>query len=182
MTVQVQPGDFCVLPVLRPAGPLIEWAQWAQFTVDRRRLSHPQRYEHAEVYLGDGVTASAYPNRQGIRALPGPPEQVPGALWSSGIIPLTSEQREGIVAWCYDHAHVPYSALDYGVLVLHSLGLNSTWAQRSLQRKVERQQSLICSQYVDTAYLANGVHLFTDDRWPGFVDPLDLALLLEARR
>lgn len=176
-TVNVEPGDFVVLPSPPPAGPVIEWAQWLQQVVDKRRLETPQRYEHAEIWLGDGLTASAYPARQGLRPLSGTPGDQPGALWSSGLITLTTAQRDAIVAWCYDHANVQYASLDYVALTAHSLGMGTSW----LQRSIASQGSMICSQYVDAAYLSAGSHLFTDGRWPGFVTPLDLAMLLEAR-
>lgn len=160
-----------------PGGPLIELAQTIQQDVESRRLHQPQRYEHAEVYLGDGLTAAAYPNRNGIRPLSCPPEQVQGALWSSGLIELTTAQRDAIVQWCYDHAHVQYAALDYVALTAHTLGMQTSW----LQHRIESQDSMICSQYVDAGYMAAGSHLFTDERWQGFVTPLSLALLLESR-
>jgi hypothetical protein len=172
----VQPGDFCVLSMAPPAGPVVELAQTLQQDVESRRLHQPQRYEHAEVYLGDGLTAAAYPNRHGIRPLTCPPEQVQGALWSSGRIELTTGQRDSIVQWCYDHPNVQYGALDYLALTAHTLGISTAW----LQRRIASDKSYICSQYVDAAYLAGSKHLFSDGRWPGFVTPLDLALLLES--
>ena len=162
-------------------GLLVDGAQWLQQVVKYRQegrtgVPRVQKYGHAEIFLGDGLTASAYPDKRGIRPLGCAPESLPNALWSSGLIMLTDEQRDGIVQWCYDHPHVPYSALDYASITAHSLGLNTAW----LRRYIEQQQSMICSYYTDAAYAANGVHLFTDGRWPGDVDPLDLALLLEA--
>jgi hypothetical protein len=162
-------------------GLLVDGAQWLQQVVKyrhegRKGIPRVQKYGHAQIYLGDGLTASAYPDRKGIRPLGCAPEDLPDALWSSGLIALTAAQREGIVQWCYDHPHVQYSPLDYAALTTHTLGLNTDW----LQHYIEQQQSMICSQYTDAAYEANKVHLFTDQRWPGFVDPLDLALLLES--
>lgn len=178
MALLVQPGDFCVLPMAPPGGPLVELAQTIQQDVESRRLHQPQRYEHAEVYLGDGLTASAYANRRGIRPLSCPPEQVQGALWSSGLIELTAEQRDAIVQWCYDHPNVQYGALDYVALTAHTLGLDTRW----LQNRIKSDKSYICSQYTDAAYLAAGVHLFSDGRFEGFVTPLSLALMLESLR
>jgi hypothetical protein len=181
--VTIQPGDFCVIPMGGRNGMLVDWALWVQQLVEQRHARKhgvvlPQKYGHAEIWLGDGLTASAYPSRNGIRTLGYPPEQLQDALWSSGLIDLTPEQRQGIVAWCYDHAHVQYASLDYVALTAHTLGMNTA----RLQRFIEQQDSEICSQYVDSAYEANGAHLFADGRWPGFVTPLDLALKLEELR
>lgn len=184
MTVTPEPGDFLVLPIEGSAGLAIEGAQWLERVVQEHKLGTPQKYEHAEVYVGladaaapNGYTYSAYPNGSGKRALPYPPGQVPGALWSSGIISLTQQQRDGIVAWCLAHPAVPYSSLDYLALLGHTLGLETKW----LQDYIQNQSHMICSQYTDVAYSSNGVRLFTDGRWPGFVTPLDLALLLESK-
>jgi hypothetical protein len=183
MTVTIQPGDFCVIPMGGRNGLLVDGAEWLQQFVERRRAKVPgipalQKYGHAEIWLGDGLTASAYPSRNGIRTLGYPPEQMQDALWSSGLIDLTAYQRQGIVAWCYDHAHVQYASLDYVALTAHTLGMNTA----RLQGFIEQQDSMICSYYVDAAFSANGSHLFTDGRWPGFVTPLDLALKLEELR
>jgi hypothetical protein len=184
MSTPVQPGDFVVVPMAPPGGLAIEAAEALQEFVQRHRLSALQKYEHAEVYVGSpdaagpyGYTCSTYPNRMGRRPLPCLPEKLTGALWSSGIVDLTTSQRDGIVAWCEARPKVPYSSLDYVALTAHTLGLDTAW----LQAYIKEQGHQICSQYVDAAYMSNGVHLFTDDRWEGFVTPLDLALQLEAK-
>lgn len=177
-----QPGDFAALPMAPPGGLAIEGAQWLEQLVETHKLLLPQHYEHAEIYVGMpdaagpyGYSYSTYPNRMGKRALPIPPAEMPGALWSSGLVNLTVPQRRYIVAWCEARPAVPYSSLDYAALIGHTLGLDTAW----LQRYISDQAHMICSQYVDSAYNAAGVQLFTDERWAGYVTPLDLALLLE---
>ncbi len=88
--------------------------------------------------------------------------------------PLAAPARENIVTWSLDNSRVGYSALDYLALIAHRDGLDTQW----LQDYIGSTKHLICSQFVDTAYQAAGVHLFTDNRWPGFVTPLDLGMLL----
>src|SRR6266704_1426981 len=121
-----QPGDFCCVPVSGRVGRGIEIAQW--LSGDKF-----QPYEHAEIYVGqadkagpNGYTISAYPDngkdgRTGRRALPCAPAQLPGSLWSSGIIALTGAERSAIVGWAVEHQDVGYSALDYLALTAHSL-------------------------------------------------------------
>jgi hypothetical protein len=174
---QPQPGDFCCVPISGRVGLLIEAGQW----LDGDRF---QPYDHAEVYIGQpddkaiyGYTVSTYPAGQDRQALPVPPSALPGALWSSGLIALTPAQRIGIVAWCTEHQDVRYSWADYAALALHRFGLNDP----ALRRYIARSDRLICSQYVDLAYSVNEVHLFTDGRWPGFVTPAMLAMLLQSK-
>jgi hypothetical protein len=144
-------------------------------------------YDHAEVYVGQpdakgphGYTCSAYPNNgkgglTGKRPLPCPPSQLPGAVWSSGIIKLTAKQRFGIITWCMDHPCVSYSWADYGAVAAHALGINMP----GLRSYIQASKSLMCSYYTDSAYnQGGGVHLFTDGRWEGYVTPGDLADLL----
>jgi cell wall-associated NlpC family hydrolase len=64
----------------------------------------------------------------------------------------------------------PYSYLDYLSIALLHLGIRPAW----LLRFVANRRHLICSQLVDEAYRAAGVHLFTDDRFSGDVTPGDL--------
>jgi hypothetical protein len=172
-----QPGDFCCVPISGRVGFAIEAAQW----LDGDRF---QPYDHTEIYIGQpddkaiyGYTVSAYPDGQGKRALPVPPSALPGALWSSGLIPLTPAQRVGIVAWCQEHEDVRYSWLDYAALVLHRFGLRDP----ALRRYIAATLHMICSYFTDRAYSVNEVHLFQDGRWEGFVTPGDLAGLLQSK-
>jgi hypothetical protein len=64
----------------------------------------------------------------------------------------------------------PYSFLDYLSVALLHLGIRPAW----LLRAVETRRHMICSQLVDTAYEAAGLHLFADGRFPGDVTPGDL--------
>ena len=183
-----QPGDFTCIPVAGGMGFGIELSQWLAGDA-------MQPYDHAEVYAGQadkdgphGYTYSAYPHskgRTGKRPLPCPPAELPGSLWSSGILELTQAQREGIVAWCEARPDVGYSFLDYDALALHMLHI----PMPGLQSYIASTGHLICSQYVDSAWLsgpllkgAPSYHLFTDGRWPGFVKPGDLAGMLLAKK
>jgi hypothetical protein len=38
---------------------------------------------------------------------------------------------------------------------------------------------MMCSQLADQCRADGGSHLFDDGRWPGYVTPLDIGLLLE---
>lgn len=185
-----KPGDFCCVQISGDVGKAIEVGQFLA-----AKLQHQPgellNYEHAEVYAGQadtlgpfGYTYSAYPSngQQGgldcKRALPCPPAQLPGSLWSSGIIPLTDAQRAAIVQWCEGHVSVGYSFLDYDAIAMHALHLPVP----GLKRFIATTKHMICSQYTDSALsLGGGVRVFTDQRWPGYVTPWDLADLLISR-
>jgi hypothetical protein len=64
----------------------------------------------------------------------------------------------------------PYSFLDYLSVALLHFGIRPAW----LLRYVQSSRHMICSQLVDTAYEAAGLHLFDNGRFPGDVTPGDL--------
>jgi hypothetical protein len=179
-----QPADFCCVPIGGSLGLSIEVGQL--LAGDKF-----QPYDHAEIYIGEpdeagphGYTCSAYPHPDnarhggtGRRALPCPPADLPGALWSSGILWLTPAERELILYWCREHQTVGYSGLDYGALALHALHVPAP----GLREFIASTRSMICSQYVDAAYNYGGEHLFTNGRWAGYVKPGDLAGMLQSR-
>lgn len=184
-----QPGDFCCIPVPGGLGLGIEIGEFLA-----ARLQHQpaelRPYDHAEIYAGQadaagpyGYTYSAYPRRyaagNGKRPLPCPAAQLPGAIWSSGLITLTPAQRSGIIAWCEAHPDVRYAFADYAEIAAHALHVPVP----GLRDAIGDSRSYICSQYTDAAYrYGGGVRLFTDGRWPGYVTPWNLAALLLARK
>ena len=141
-----------------------------------------QFYDHTEVYVGRadadgpfGYTVSTYPDGRGRKALPCQAAALPGSLWSAGLIGLTGAQRAGITEWALAHQDVGYGFLDYGALILHGLHVPAP----GLREYIDSTKHQICSQFVDSAYSANSVHLFDDGRWSGYVKPGDLAQLLQ---
>jgi hypothetical protein len=170
----VLPGDFCCIPIHGPVGTLVSVGEW----LDGTGFSH---YDHAEIYVGNpdkngpyGYTISAYFEGAHPVPCPCPPEEMPGALWSSGKIELTDQQRKSIVWWAYHMVGTDYSGLDYLALAAHRFHLPIPF----LKWYIGRTKHMICSQYVDFCYDAAGVHLFEDKRWPGYVTPADLAELI----
>lgn len=185
-----RPGDFVCLPVSGGFGWGIEVGSYLAQRLEHVTNSRLQAYDHAEVFVGQadangphGYTYSAYPDalqpgKSGKRPLPCPSAQLPGSIWSSGIIKLTDSQRSGIIGWCAEHPRVGYSWPDYAAIGLHAAGVNANW----LREYIVGTTSMICSYYTDRSYSEGGnVHLFDDGRWEGYVTPLDLALLLEVK-
>ncbi len=72
----------------------------------------------------------------------------------------------------------PYSTLDYFALVLHHFDLKANW----LKNYIAASDHMICSQLVDYIYMSVGIHLFSDNRWPGYVTPAALANLIMSTR
>lgn len=179
------PGDFAVVPNMDIAGVLISAAEDAEALVkDRTVLAGREwrHWDHAFIYLGDNKVGEAEPHGFRIRDLHqwGPELYGGFARWSSGTILLTAAQRAGIVAGARALAGanygrgIGYSYLDYLAIAAHDLHIPVP----GLRRYVASSGHMICSQAVDFCYAQAGVALFSDGRWPGYVDPADLARLL----
>ena len=189
-----QPGDFACVPVPGEGGVLIRLGE-------KLNGSAFSQYQHAEIYVGTsdqlaaqyqytavarkaqaipapfGWTFGAYPGGARLVPLPCPPAELPGALWSSGVIPLTDTERHDIVGAALVLRGVPYGFIDYLALALHHFHVNDP----ALQRFIKSSKSLICSQLVSHVYTEAGVNLFTDGRWEGDVTPADLAQLIHSK-
>lgn len=173
---QPKPGDYIVLPISGESGRLISIGEWLNG-------DGFANYDHAEIYVGladskcpYGYTMGAYPHGANLRPLPSAAGTQEGWLWSSGVIPLTGEQRQKIVNSALACKGIPYSSADYFELAAHRLKIPAP----GLKRAISDSGHMICSQLVDHCYLRGGVHLFKDNRWPGYVTPADLANLILA--
>jgi hypothetical protein len=176
----VQPGDFAAVRSFGGASRLIRIAEW--IALRARFFPHPvpagnENWEHAFFYLGgdDDLILEASPRGAQILPIHYDPTDV---LWSTGkaSLELTSEQRELAPSVARKYEGTPYSFLEYAAIALHSLHVPAPW----LKTYLKSTRHMICSQLVDQCRLSVGSHLFNDNRWPGYVDPLDLALLIEA--
>jgi hypothetical protein len=161
-------GDFAVIPISGNVGKLISFGEWLNG-------DGFGAYDHAEIYVGMadanaplGYTMGAYPG--GATLVPVPQDQT-GWLWSTGHINLTDDQRSKIVQNALACKGIPYSGLDYFALATHRLHVPAPF----LKTYIASTKHLICSQLVDLCYDNAGVHLFNDNRWPGYVTPADLA-------
>ena len=164
-----RPGDYAVVSVGGPAGKLIglgEALNGDAFT----------QYQHAFVYIGGMVVEAeaAGARTRKITRFDSPGQLI---LWSTGRVPLTNPQRDAICLAARSYIGTPYSWLDYFAIAAHRFRLHP--ADNMLKARIASDKSLICSQLVDAAYAAAGVHLFEDGRWPGYVTPADLAAVIE---
>lgn len=138
------------------------------------RLVTRSRVNHAGVCLGGGGTVEA--KMRG--AITG--SEHAGAIFGTRLLAEVERQRQGagadVAAAALALLGTPYGFVDIAALGLADLGLRQRW----LERVVDREHALICSQLVDQACLKAGVHLFSDGRMPGRVDPGDLERLIDS--
>jgi hypothetical protein len=160
------PGDFVCVPMAGKGGELIRIGQYLNGDGFKN-------YEHAEVLVSPNECVAAYPKGAHSQSL-APPDYQAGWLWSSDAIGvhLTQRQRQDIIDTALDLQGTPYSVLDYFAIAAHRLDLPGG---PLLKDYVASSKHMICSQLVDYCYMIAGVHLFNDNRWPGYVTPEDLA-------
>lgn len=169
------PGDFAVVHSRALIGDAIAVMQrWS-------RITDPARagWEHAITGLPGGMIGEAEPG--GYRVVPF--HYDPALVcWSTGRLstPPTDRQRRVICAEAQrmGDAKVDYSELDYLAIAAHQWRL---WAP-GLRSFIAATGHQICSQAVDSQYRQARYWLFNDGRWPGYVRPYDLAMLIGAPR
>ena len=160
------PGDFRLMPVAGGVGKFIRFGQWS---IGDKSVP----YQHAHVYLGNNLFMDAEPGGANIRNYPD--LDAPNTFWSTDIIMLNDTQRSFIVDAAYGYKGTPYSFLDYEAILLHHLRIPIP----DLQNYIKTHKHMICSQLVDRCYQDAGIHLFKDNRWPGYVTPADLYWMLK---
>ena len=158
------PGDFCCCSTGGEAGRLVSLGE-------RLNGDSFTRYDHTFIYVGDGRIVEAQPGGAREAPLGGYRD----ALWSTGHIPLTGEQRTVIVRAARSYIGVPYSWADYFALAAHRLRIPAP----GLRRYIAATGHMICSQLVDRSFNDAAVHLFADGRWTGYCTPAALAGLLD---
>lgn len=170
---QPVPGTIGLSRLPGAAGLTVHIGQWLVTKLDHVRLRTGDEawadWQHAFVYLGDGVVMSAEPGGARIR----PTTRWDPIYWCKGIASqYMTDQLRQVSYEARTFQNVPYSFLDYAAIAAHTLHLPIP----GLKDLVARSGHMICSQLCDSAYDRAGLHLF-QDRWPGYVDPLDLYIL-----
>jgi len=171
--IKVRPADWAVTRVNGFAGRFIRVGQWLNGSGFRD-------WEHACFYAGgdDDLILEAEPGGAKLRPYHYPADQV---LWSCDnpelADVLTDEQRAMAMDVARHYEGIPYSFLDYDAIAAHRLHIPAP----GLKHYIADTGHQICSQLTDQCCLDLGWHLFTDGRWPGYVDPEDLANLASPR-
>lgn len=167
--VQPAPGDFGLVEIHGETGRLIRFGQWLCG-------DGYSDFEHAFLYIGNGEVVEAEP--KGARKVSVGEYADADVMWSTGIVKLTPEQRTAICANAEKLVGTPYGFLDYFAIASHRLHL--PWSLL-LKKRVESGKTLICSQLVDYDYDISGAHLFSDNRWEGYITPGGLWRLLTGK-
>ncbi|MEU0860639.1 hypothetical protein ABZ352_35530 [Streptomyces griseofuscus] len=167
MVTTPQPGDFALTKITGFTGALINAGQYL--------VGDGSPVQHAYVYVGDGQIVQAMPG--GAECIPLEEASEP-VIWSTGRIPLTDWDRQGIVFAARCLVGTPYGFLDYASIALAHYHVRPRWVRDF----VADSGHLICSQLVDEAYRRAEVQLFPDHRLPGDVTPGDLWKLLQHQR
>lgn len=185
------PGDIFVVV---PRSHVFKWIALGEKIIDadlirRRKAVDLPIYGHAGIasrYVKDTLMV--------VQAEPHGAEEVPWEpywgdsvhLWSTGILPPCPPAAKAALKYAgYEHQGfgryakvrpgVPYSFLDYQAIAMHHYRIPAP----GLQQYIASTGHQICSQLADQCRRDGGSHLFTDGRWPGYVTPLDIGLLLE---
>jgi hypothetical protein len=186
-TAGVQPGDWFVVD---PGGDLFGWIEAGERLIDGIRAGGG-KWGHAGVatrWTGSGHTQGC-PQApctcgagQGtlmiVEAEPGGAVEVPWHwenrphLWSTG----TGLSSPPMASAAQGYIGTGYSLVDYLAIAAHRYRLHPL--DGLLRARIATSKRMICSQLTDRCALDKGIHLYDDGRWPGWVTPLDLGLLL----
>jgi uncharacterized protein YycO len=127
------------------------------------------RVNHAFIVGPGGLIVEANPSGAAF----GDIRQYPKARYNLHTV-LPDETRERIWANAVAMVGTPYGWLDILAITLKRFHISIPW----VDRRIQRQDRLICSQLVDLAYERADVHLFDDGRLPQNVRPVDLDNIL----
>ena len=146
------------------------------------------RFSHVGVYVGNGRIvhadlaarrvveedfAARYDGRQVLWS-DAPIQRHLASSWGAG--EDEREVRQRVVEAARALIDAPYALLTYAAIAA------DVWkvpGRERLRLHVDLRGGVICSSMVDRAFEMAGVHLFTDDREPGYATPADLHLLDE---
>jgi cell wall-associated NlpC family hydrolase len=131
------------------------------------RFGTMSRWNHAFIYIGDGLIVQANPTGVAI----GKVTQYPVIGWNQHE-ELTDEQRDKIVTEAKRLVDRPYGFLDIANLILRILGLKALANTKVLEKMAERY-GVICSELVALAYDAASINLC--NKPANIVTPGDLA-------
>lgn len=168
------PGTIGLTQISGDVGKVIRAGQWAVAKLDRDKVKRAgedwANYQHAFIHIGNGQIIEAEPGGARLRDV----FEYSDVYWCENIAKQYTEHQLKMVAnYAWEYKGTPYSFLDYEAIAAHTLHIPAP----GLRSYIESSKHLICSQLCDLSYQDAGLSLFTDKRWPGYVDPLDLYLL-----
>jgi len=138
------------------------------------RWGTQSRVNHAGIALGNGATIEGEPSGAKMRLEQDGPRVIYGDTLIASIESIRPGVGTVIAAQAVKLRYAPYSWLTIANDAFQAFGRRQHW----LDRIIDRRHEWVCSALCDQAYLAAGVHLFTDGRQPGRVDPGDLLMVI----
>jgi hypothetical protein len=171
--VTPQPGDFAVINTVNETADIVQ-------LLEMLGGGGFSEWNHAVVCVRvdpDGMVWIAEAEPGGAVDVPWHYNGVP-YRWSTGIIPASPAVADAAVKYCcpgpWGSHGVPYSFLDYAAIAAHAWHVPAP----GLRAYISATGHQICSQLVDRCFQDAGLHLYSDNRWNGFVRPSDLGDLL----
>lgn len=159
-TMQPPAGLIGLTPISGQVGRLIEFGQWLNG-------NGFHQWEHAFISIGNGLIVEAEPG--GARVAHA--DEYSTVYWCNSLYKLGTEaQLQNTEDWAKKYVETPYSFADYFALAQHRLHIPGP----GLKNFIASDGHMICSQLADRCYANAGIHIFTDNRWPGYVTPADL--------
>jgi hypothetical protein len=149
-----QAGDIGLVVMQGDLGRMIRVAQW----LDGDGF---ENFEHAFVYLGDGAIIEAEPG--GARR----DQLAKYASFDVAWLSCPPGNGRAVADAAQQLMGTPYSFLDYAALAAHRVH----FPMPGLRHYISDTGHMICSQLADEAARRGGWHLFSDNRWPGYVTP-----------
>lgn len=151
--------------------------KWGQDFVER----YDYTYTHAFMVIDSNKVIEAEPGGAEVNDLAKYLDR-PDVLFNDAPVQLFLKERGGSGLGWEDYIRarivrearrlqgIPYSYLDYLALAAERFDIKIPL----VERRVKREDRMICSQLVDYVYFRAGIHLFDDGRLPQDVTPGDL--------
>jgi hypothetical protein len=164
-----QPADIFVTTIHGRVGTGIGLAERLLELVQRWKRPTSTVWRHAGVFVGDGQVVEAEPG--GARLARVDEYATAPLLW----LRCPDEYRSAVTSAALGLRGVKYSYLQYVAVTAHTLHIPFP----GLQDYIADGGHLMCSALADRAAELGGWNLYSDERWNGFVTPIDLAVLAE---
>lgn len=159
---QPQPGDIGVTQITGDVGRLIRFGQWLNG-------GGFADYEHAFVYVGNGLIVEAEPG--GARQAELTEYNARNIAW----LRCPDDHRDAVTAAALSLEGTPYSFLDYLAIALHRLRIPAP----GLRAYIRSGKHAMCSALADRSAALGGWRLYDDGRWDGYVTPEDIWHLIQ---
>lgn len=163
--VSPKPGDFGLVNIKGEIGWDIRLGQWLNG-------DGFNPYEHAFIYIGNGQIVEAEPGGARIANLSEYDNR--RILWSTGLVPLTAQERFYIVQHAKTFVGTPYSFYDYFVIAMYRIHVRFPF----IAKRVKNPSHMICSQLVAELYDMVDVSARLAGKPPYLVTPGALAKYL----